>query len=290
MNIKINIIQAKSVLVKTNLPGSDWVINPYNGCAFACMYCYAAQIARWRHPGEIWGQFLDVKINAPQILRQELIKLSKKNKSKNFGSIFFGSVTDPYQGMEVKYQITKKCLEVLADFNYRGSISLQTKSPLILKDIELLKRIKNVTIGFTVTTLDDKVSRFLEVNAPPVSSRINALKQLHDAGISTYAFIGPILPYFVNNQQKITAILDELQKAGVNEVWFEHLHLNSAIKNRLFNYLKKQAPQLLSEFAKADTPEYRDKLDDMISNALKGRDMKLGLGKVLFHRDLPKKH
>jgi DNA repair photolyase len=158
---KINEIEAKSIFTKSGLPGSNWVINPYNGCLFACMYCYAAQIARWKHPDEEWGSYLDVKINAPLVLKQELTRLGRKLKTKNFGSVFFSSVTDPYVGLEAKYKLTRKCLQVLADFGYHGRISVQTKSPLVTQDIDILKKLKNVTVGFTVTTLDDKVSRFL---------------------------------------------------------------------------------------------------------------------------------
>src|SRR3989344_635738 len=137
---KINELTAKTVFTKSGLPGSDWVINPYNGCLFGCMYCYAAQIARWKHPSEQWGTYLDVKTNAP---------------------------------------------EVLANFGYEGAIAIQTKSPLVTKDIGVLERFKNVTVGFTITSLDDKISQFLEINAPTVTSRIKALKELHDNNIST---------------------------------------------------------------------------------------------------------
>ena len=83
MLTKINEIRAKTILTKSGLPGSDWVINPYNGCQFACMYCYAAQIARWNHPNEEWGSFVDVKMNAPELLKIELEKLEKKQKVIN---------------------------------------------------------------------------------------------------------------------------------------------------------------------------------------------------------------
>lgn len=166
-----------TILTKSGLPGSDRVINPYNGCLFGCMYCYASQIARWKHPDEEWGTYLDVKTNAPELLKKELEKLEKKLKTKNFGSIFFSSVTDPYVGMEAKYRLTRKCLEVLADFGYSGEIAIQTKSPLVARDIDILKKLKKVVVGFTVTSLDDKVSRFLEVKAPPISHRIKTLKK-----------------------------------------------------------------------------------------------------------------
>jgi len=290
MRPKVNIIQAKSIFTKSGLPGSDWVINPYNGCLFGCMYCYAAQIARWKHPDEEWGTYLDVKINAPELLKNELERLEKRLKTKDFGSVFFSSVTDPYVGMEAKYQLTRRCLEVLVNFGYEGNVSIQTKSPLVTKDIDVLKGLKDVAVGFTLTTLDDKVSRFLEVKAPPVSTRMQALKELHESGVTTYAFIGPILPHFTSDEKKIKELLDKLQEVGVKEVWFEHINLSPKIKARLFDFLKKESPELLPEFEKADTEEYRSRLEDVIHESMKGRNLKMGLGKVIHHRKLPKKN
>ncbi len=286
---KINHIEAKSIFIKSGLPGSDWVINPYNGCLFGCMYCYAAQIARWKHPDETWGTYMDVKMNAAELLKMELGALEKKLKTKDFGSVFLSSVTDPYVGIEVKYHLTRKCLTVLADFGYEGNVSIQTKSPLVTQDIDVLKRLKDVAVGFTVTTLNDKVSRFLETKAPPVSARIDALRELHYAGIATYAFIGPILPHFTSNEAKITELLDTLQKVGVREVWFEHINLSSKIKARLFAFLKKESPELLPEFERADTKEYRQELEKIILKAMAGRGLRMGLGKVIYHQTLPKK-
>lgn len=289
MPLKINLIQAKSILTKSGLPGADWVVNPYNGCLYGCMYCYAAQIARWKHPDEEWGSYLDVKLNAPEILKKELEKLEKKLKTKNFGFIFFSSVTDPYVGPEVKYRLTRKCLEVLADFGFEGEIGIQTKSPLIVKDMDILKRLKNVNIGFTVTTLNDEVSRFIEVTAPPISVRIKALEELHKAGIETYAFVGPILPYFIARKDKLKELLDRLEETGVGEVWFEHINLSSKIKARLYDFLKKKSPELIPYFEKAGTKEYREELDKIIYDLMNGRKIKMGLGKVIHHKKNTKK-
>lgn len=236
------------------------------------------------------GRFLDVKMNATELLKIELEKLEKKYKSKDFGFIFLSSVTDPYTPLEVKYNLTRKCLEVLADFGYTGQIGIQTKSPLVLKDIDVLKKLKNVQVGFTVTTLDDKVSRFLEVYAPSVTERVKALKELNENGIKTYAFVGPILPHFVKSKNDINELLDSLQEAGVKEVWFEHINLSSKIKERLFEYIKTEAPELISEFERADNQEYRDELNKVIYKCLKGRNLRLGLGKVIYHHDLKKKN
>ncbi|MBP9817181.1 radical SAM protein [Candidatus Shapirobacteria bacterium] len=302
MLLKINEITAKTILTKSGLPGADWVVNSYGGCQLGCTYCYAAQIARWHHPDEEWGSYLDVKTNAPELLKNELNKLSRRDarpgvsthqnkikSSKDFGFIFFSSVTDPYTGLEAKYHITRQCLQVFVDFGYEGAIGIQTKSPLVTQDIDILKKLKKVQVGFTVTTLDDQVARFLEPLAPPISARIEALKQLHDNGVSTYAFVGPILPHFVNNKKAINELLDALQHAGVSEVWFEHLNQSSKIKTRLYEYLQKNSPELIPDFESADTAEYRDNLNKIILDSMKNRPMTLALGKVIFHHDLPKK-
>lgn len=283
MPIKLNLVEAKSILIKSGLPASDWVVNPYNGCIFGCMYCYAASIARWKHPHDTWGSYLDAKMNASEVLYAELRKLFNKFKTKDFGSIFFSSVTDPYVGFEVKYQLTRKCLEVLADFEYEGKISIQTKSPLVTRDVDVLKRLKNATIGFTITALDDKVAQFLEVSAPKSSERIKALKKLHDQGLSTYAFIGPILPYFTTIEQKIDELLDKLQEVGVQEVWFEHLNLKGCIKSRLYEYLRQEDPQMISYFDRTLDRSYREELDQVIHRCMKGRPFKMGFEKVIFH-------
>ncbi|MBI5123176.1 radical SAM protein [Candidatus Roizmanbacteria bacterium] len=292
MLLKINEVEAKSILIKSGLPASDWVVNCYNGCLFGCMYCYAAQIARWKHPNEEWGSYLDVKINAPQLLKKELDKLSIRRTSTryNFGSIFFSSVTDPYVGMEAKYKLTRKCLEVLLSFGYQWPVSILTKSPLVIRDIDLFKQFKNIEVGMTITGLDDKVSRFLEVKAPPVTSRIKALKELSEAGIDTYAFVGPIVPYFIHNEKKIKEIIDRLERIRVKKVWFEHLNLNPKIKKQLFNYLKKESPELIPEFEKSDTEEYREKLNKIIERQMKGREIKMGYREVIYHKKLKKKN
>ncbi len=283
---KINEIIAKTIFTKSGLPASDFVINPYNGCLFGCLYCYAAQIARWKHPSEEWGTYLDVKMNAPELLMIELSKLEKKLHTRDFGSVFFSSVTDPYVGMEAKYKLTRGCLEVLADFGYEGVINIQTKSDLVMRDIDVLKRLKHVSVGCTVTTLDDTVSRYFEGVAPSVTKRIAALNELHDAGISTYAFVGPLLPTILADEKQITEVLDVLEQAGIETVWFEHIHLVGSVKQRLYDYIQKTKPELVPFFEIADTKEYREKLNAIILRAMQGRPMKFAMGEVIFHKEL----
>jgi len=279
--MKIQEIKVKSMLTKSGLPDADWVVNPYVGCQFGCKYCYATFIGRWKHPGEEWGEFLDIKINAPEILAQEIEKMAKRFKNKNFGSIFFSSVTDPYLGLENKYQITRKCLEVLANFGYKGEISILTKSPLVVRDIDIFKRL-NIDVGITISTIDDGVVKFLEGNAPPASLRIKALTELHDNGISTYAFVGPLLPYLVAREDKLVELFSELKKAHIKKVYIEHINLSPKIKERLFKYLRK-FPDLIPYFEKAETTEYRNKLESIILPILKKEGIDIIGNKILYH-------
>ena len=164
-----------------------------------------------------------------------------------------------------------------------------TKSPLVTRDIDVIGRLADVSVGCTVTSTDDAVSRFLEVHAPPVAERIRALRALHEAGVRTYAFIGPILPHILNDGTGFTRLLDGLEEAGVSEVWFEHMHLNAAIKARLYGFLRANAPDLVDVFEKADSAAYRDGLNGVIMQAMKGRSMKTAFGTPIHHADAPRR-
>jgi len=278
----INEIKVKSVIGKSGLSDAEWAVNPFVGCAFGCKYCYAAFIGRWKHPDIEWGGFVDAKINAPEILKVELEKLFKKYQSKDFGSIFFSSVTDPYQGVEAKYRITRQCLQLLADFGYEGEISILTKSPLVCRDIDIFKKLKNASVGLTITSLDDAVSHFLEGNAPPVSARLGALKELHNADIPTYVFVGPLLPYFTARADKLEELFSKLKDSGVAEAYIEHINLSPKIRERLFEYLAK-TPELIPYFEKARTDEYHQNLDKIIYPLAAKHNLRIIGGKVLRH-------
>lgn len=178
-------IKVRSVLSRTGIPGRRYCINPYVGCTHGCKYCYATFMKRFTGHIEPWGSFVDIKINAPEVLRRELKRAEK-------GGIILSSVTDPYQPLERKYMITRKCLEVLTLFQF--PIDILTKSPLVLRDIDVILKLKDTEVGLTVPTDDDSIRKTFEPNAPPILVRIESLKQLHKKGIKTYTFIGPILP------------------------------------------------------------------------------------------------
>lgn len=176
-------VQAKTIL--SNSQVYPYVINPYTGCQHNCTYCYARFMKRFTGHKEPWGQFVDVKINAPDLLEKEV---TKKKPAK----VWVSGVCDPYQPLERKYLITRKCLEVLAQNDW--AVAIQTRSPLILRDMDILERGKNFEAGLSITTADDHIRMIFEPNAPSIEERIAALDSLHKAGIKTYAMIAPILP------------------------------------------------------------------------------------------------
>jgi len=181
--MKIREIKSKSVLSRSQI--YDYALNPYVGCQHSCVYCYAKFMKRFTGHRESWGEFVDIKINAPELLAAEV-------KKKRVGRVWISGVCDPYQPVEEKYMITRRCLEILVEKGW--PFTVQTKSPLVLRDIEILKIAKDAEVGFTITTLDEKIRRIFEPGAPPLSKRIEALATLRSEGIKTFAMIAPILP------------------------------------------------------------------------------------------------
>jgi DNA repair photolyase len=181
--MKIREIKAKSVLSKSQV--YDYALNPYVGCGHGCVYCYAKFMKRFTGHTERWGEFVDVKINAPELLAHEV-------KKKQVGRVWISGVCDPYQPLEKRYMLTKRCLELLVENGW--PFTVQTKSSLVLRDIGTLKRSKDAEVGFTITTADEKIRRIFEPGATPIKKRIEALAKLHSERIRTFAMIAPILP------------------------------------------------------------------------------------------------
>lgn len=176
-------IHSKSILSVSRI--HDYVINPYVGCQHGCRYCYARFIKKFsRHP-EPWGEFVDVKMNAAELLSTEI-------KKKKRGNVWVSGLCDPYQPLESTYQLTRKCLEILADHDWHAII--QTRSSMVLRDLDVLKKMSHVEVGLSITTADDSIRKLFEPDAPPIKERLNTLNELHHSGLRTFAMIAPILP------------------------------------------------------------------------------------------------
>lgn len=239
-------VEAKSILTPQHT-GSladhyDYSLNPYAGCAFACSYCYVPKFPNRndRQPKE-WGGWLEVKTNAPQLIR--------KDRAKIFGSsIFFSSATDPYQYAELKYRLTRKCLSELVHY-HPAKLTLHTRSHLILQDIELLKRFdkKVLSVGVSFTTNDDTVRKEFEPKAPSIERRIQLIKALHQAGISVTASIAPLLPC---QPEQLVKML----KPYVNKLWVGSINYPE-INNR---------PELLDKYRDFFSPSIQSRMTTLI--------------------------
>jgi DNA repair photolyase len=186
-------IETKHILTHSKLPGLGYSINPYVGCQHACVYCYARFMKRFTNHDEPWGQFVDAKINGIEVFDKDIIK------AKPGEGAFIASVTDAYQPVERQYKLTRSILERIADsppelLKDEFAVSILTKSDLVLRDLDILKRLKKVSVGFSIAMMNETVRQLFEPQSTPIRQRIDALKALHDAGIRTYAFICPILP------------------------------------------------------------------------------------------------
>lgn len=231
--MKINTIQCKTLLTKSRLPEADYCINPYIGCLHGCIYCYTRFMKRFTGHDEPWGHFLDVKINAPEVLAKELARKPKR------GMVLLGSVTDAYQPIERKYRITRAILEILLQHDF--PVSVLTKSNLVVRDLDLFRQFSQCEVGLTITTTDQRIARYFEPRSSALQQRIEVLNTFHRSGITTYAFIGPILPELTNLEAIFAAIQDK-----VNFVMAESLNLKCGNWENIRNLLESKYPHLLS--------------------------------------------
>jgi DNA repair photolyase len=230
----INKIEAKSILQKTGISDYGYVINPYRGCTHACVYCYARFMKRFTGHTEPWGEFLDAKINAPEVLKRQLERRGGPIK----GGVFLSSVTDLYQPAESIFKLTRGILEVLLE--YQVSVSILTKSDLVLRDIDLLRQFKECSVGLSVMTIDEGIARCFEPRAPSPARRIQALRKLKENNIATYAFISPYLPHLSHIEQLMEALNGLIDEAGIEALNTRELYWGG-VKGVLMRYY----PQLL---------------------------------------------
>lgn len=219
--------ETKNIVTKSDLPISAYSVNPYVGCTHACKYCYASFMKRFTNHAEDWGDFLDVKTWGE-------IKNPQKYAGKE---LFFGSVTDPYNPQEEKYMRTRKLLTQLQGSGVK--LTIQTKSDLVLRDIDLIKTFPDARVGFSINTLDESFKKDMD-RAVSIERRLAAMKTLHDAGVRTTCFISPIFPGITD----VTAIIDRV-KNQCNLVWLENLNLRGSYKPVIINYIREKYPELL---------------------------------------------
>ena len=227
MNMVEKEVVVKDLVTKSNLPASDYVINPYVGCPHGCRYCYACFMKRFTNHSEAWGSFIDIKRCDKSISK-------KKLQGK---SVFLSSVTDCYNPFEEKYENTRKILEQLISIDCELNIS--TKSQLILRDIDLLKQCKNLKVSVSVNTLDEQFKSDMD-RASSIGKRLETIEALHENGIYTVLFMSPIFPGITDYKEIIVKT-----HRFVDEYWFENLNLRGSYKQEILSYIKNAYPQLV---------------------------------------------
>ncbi|GAK11913.1 LOW QUALITY PROTEIN: radical SAM protein [Geomicrobium sp. JCM 19039] len=208
MNLDVQHVQSKSILTRTSgfLNGYTHSLNPYTGCAYGCSFCYVRQMPIALFRTESWGEYVDVKQNANALLEKELIRAKKKEPV----SIFMSSSTDPYQPIEMKAEITRALLTTLIE-NRPAFLFVQTRSPIVQRDIDLFKELKDqVFVSMTVETDDDEIRKQFTPNAPAIRGRLKALEKLAAAGIPTQAAVAPLLPSTPNFPQRLADYVERV--------------------------------------------------------------------------------
>ena len=235
-------VQAKSILSTSKV--YDYVVNPYIGCQHACSYCYARFMKRFTGHREPWGDFVDVKSNAANLLRVEI------NKKKQ-GRVWVSGVCDPYQPLEAKYKLSRQCLEILARNNWPAII--QTRSPLVLRDMDIIRQGKGFEVGFSVTTADDGIRKLFEPKAPPVNERIRALDELHKAGIRTYAMVAPMLPGAEGLAELLEGKVDYVLIDRMNYHYADWIYRKYGLQDKLTDEFFQRTTRKLDSIRNAPT-------------------------------------
>jgi DNA repair photolyase len=226
--MEIKEIQCKSILTASKVEGIDYTICPYVGCMHRCLYCYVRFMEFAKD--KLWGNFLYIKINGDEVVKKQI----KKIKENSIISI--STATDPYQPIEKKYALTRNILKEIMP--YKVSVSILTKSALVTRDIDVLKDMWNVEVGFTITTLNEQVRKIFEPYASSIDERLLALETLEKNGIKTYVFIAPILPHFT--ERSLPKLIERIKNCGARRVAIDKLNYIGLLKF----YLRKYYPEL----------------------------------------------
>jgi len=239
-------VTSRSGLGHCGLAGFRYSVNPYRGCQHGCVYCYSPAVLREERT---WGSFVDVRVNMPTVLARELARKEK-------GPVWLGSVTDAYQPAEAKYCLTRRCLEQLAKADV--PVSLLTKSALVTRDYDLMKRFSEFELGFSITCSDESIRREMEPGASSLDDRLRAMAQASDAGLRPWAFIAPIMPGITTRPGELEILIEKLAAAGIKKVGFDPFRPKPGIWARLRPFLLSRFPELQQAYLSPDPSIYSE--------------------------------
>lgn len=238
--MEIREIWSKTILSPSKI--YPYAINPYVGCQHGCSYCYARYMKKFTGHAEPWGTFVDVKVNAPRLLRREVLKKKK-------AVVWISGVCDPYQPLEKKYELTRQCLEILVAADW--PVAIQTRSPLVLRDMDILKAARQIQVCLSIPTADDDMRNLFEPHAPTIPDRVGALRELHDQGIRTHAMIAPMLPGAEKLPDLLAGSVDLMLVDRMNYHHADHLFRRHGLQKALSRgYFENTSRTIASECAR----------------------------------------
>ena len=233
MSVKYSSIECKTALSPSRLPGLNYSLNPYLGCEHACRYCYSPSTFRDEWMGLNWGKFVRAKSNIVEVLEHEVRRKPK-------GTVGLSTVTDPYQPLEAKLELTRKCLEILSKHDF--PISIQTKSSLVLRDVDLVVPEK-FDVGVTITTMDRGLASKIEPKASPPDSRAQVLGEFSSRGVKTWIFLGPIIPEVNDSEDSLRKII-EIAGRTKSRLMYDKLNLKRWVLDRMAPLVEQERPGL----------------------------------------------
>jgi DNA repair photolyase len=249
LDIRFHEVRAKSALnavPKQSRMPFRWTINPYRGCSHSCVYCFARPTHKFLDldAGRDFEREIVVKVNVPEVLRTELAKPSWKREQ-----VALGTNTDPYQWVESRYKLMRGIWQALLDFD--TPCSLLTKSPLALRDIDLLQELADgpgVTAFFSVPTLDKRAWRETEPHTPSPRARLEAVRKMNEAGVPSGILIAPVMPGINDAPEQVAEILRVAEDAGAISAPAIPLHLRPGVKEVFFEWMRAQRPDLMPRY------------------------------------------
>ncbi|MEC0248028.1 radical SAM protein, partial [Paenibacillus chitinolyticus] len=271
-------ITAKQVLnpVKTPAMPFEHSINPYRGCQHGCSFCYARAMHAFLglNGDDTFQTNILMKENAPEALREQLRKAARSRKGlAGIGRIAIGTATDPYQQAEGRAKLTRGCLEALAE--YPVPLTITTRSPLILRDLDLLRKLPVYAVNISLNTLNRTTWRNFEPGAPSPAKRLETVRALTDAGIPTGIFMAPMLPYITDGRDELEELVAAAAEHGAQFVMASYLRLSASdVKVWFFETIRRHYPQLVGKYAglyaaSAYAPrEYRDPVRRFVDELL----------------------
>src|SRR3954464_13197176 len=236
----------RSALNRVKGMAFEWSLNPYMGCVHRCTFCYVRAFERRadRPSDDRYGRSIRVKINVADVLRRELGRASWRREM-----VAIGAATDPYQPAEGHYKLTRGCLEVLAEAY--NPFNIITRGPLIVRDVDVLaeaSRRADVSVTFSVPTIDDDVWRTTEPGTAPPRKRLRALKVLVDAGVRASVGMAPLLPGLSDHPRSLERVVVAAREAGACGIWANLLYLAPGTREHFLDCLARDWPELLPDY------------------------------------------